>query len=85
MAILTGLELQELMGHMNRNTTEQPWDKAQISAALQAIEDRVRAAGTQSTISNDIEAAAPGVFSGAQKTLLFGIWCVSAARRLGVL
>ena len=84
MATLSALELQELRSALNRNTTTQTWTKAQVAAALQAIEDRVRLAGTQTTIANDIESAAPGVFSGGQKVTLFGIWCLSAARRLGI-
>lgn len=84
MATFTSAELQELRGVLNRNTATQTWTKAQVNAALQAIEDRVRLAGTQTTIGNDIESAAPGVFSAGQKTTLFGIWCASAARRLGI-
>ncbi len=85
MAILTSLELRELMQRANRNIAEQHWDKVQISAALQAIEDRVRAPATQTTIATDIETAVPGIFSADEKRILFGMWCVSAARRLGVI
>jgi hypothetical protein len=85
MAQLTAEELGELRTRLNANTATQAWTKPQVNAALQAIEDRLRLAGTQTAIGNDIEAAAPGVFTPAQKQLLFGIWCVSAARRLGVL
>jgi hypothetical protein len=84
MAVLSASELAELRSALTRNTTTQTWTKAQVGAALQAIEDRVRLAGTQTTIANDIEAAAPGIFSAGQKTTLFGIWCLSAARRLGI-
>ena len=84
MAVLTEDERQELRSLMTRNTAEQGWDKAQINAALQAVEDRMRSAATQNAIGADIEAAAPGVFNAQQKQLLFGIWCSSAARRLGV-
>lgn len=84
MATLTAAELQELRSVLTRNTATQTWTKAQVNAALQAIEDRIRLAGTQNTIAGDIEAAAPGVFSAGQKATLFGVWCLSAARRLGV-
>jgi predicted component of type VI protein secretion system len=60
------------------------YTKPQFNAALQAIEDRLQLAATRTAIANDIEAAAPGVFSAAEKNTLFGIWCVTAAQRLGV-
>lgn len=84
MATLSNPELIEMMRHMCNNTATQTWTKAQVSAALQAVEDRVRLASTQNAIANDIEGAAPGVFSSQQKLIIFGVWCVSAARRLGV-
>lgn len=85
MAILTGLEIQEFITALNRNITPQTWDKPQLTAALQAIENRMRAPASLNALSSDIEAAAPGVFTTEQKYTLFGVWCVSAARRLGVL
>lgn len=85
MAILSPEEMGELRSVMCRNTAAQNWDKAQINAALQAIEDRLRTAGTQNTLGSDIEAIVPGVFNAQQKQLLMGVWCASAARRLGVL
>jgi len=60
------------------------WSKAQIGAAAQAVEDRLEQAGTQTAISNDIEAAAPGVFTGAQKRKLFLIVCLLKARQIGL-
>ena len=85
MAVLTSQELGELRSIMARNTASQSWTKPQVNAALQAIEDRMRLAATQTTIGNDIETAAPGVFNQAQKNQLFGVWCASAARRLGII
>lgn len=85
MAVFTPDELTVLRNAMARNSTNITWTKAQVNAALQAIEDRMRAAGTQTALSNDIEAVAPGVFGGAEKTRLFGIWCVTAAKRLGII
>lgn len=84
MATLSASELQTLRQTMTRQFPP-TWTKPQVNAALQAIEDRVRLAATQTAISNDIEAAAPGVFNAAQKARLFGVWCVSAAARLGVI
>lgn len=85
MAALTSTEIQELITALNRNATPQTWSRPQVTAALQAVEDRVQLASTQNAIGGDIETAVPGVFSAAQKKTLFGVWCVSAARRLGVL
>jgi len=85
MAVLNPTELAELRQTMARNTATVNFTKTQVNAALQAIEDRLRAAATQTALSNDIEAVAPGAFSAGQKSTLFGVWCVSAARRLGVI
>jgi len=85
MATLTSAQLVELMRHVNKNVAEQTWTKAQISAALQAIEDRMLLASTKTTISSDIEAAAPGVFDNNQKNILFAVWCITFATRQGVL
>jgi hypothetical protein len=84
MAQFTSDQLAELRARLNANTATQSWTKPQVNAALQAIEDRLRLAATQNAIGSDIEAAAPGVFSAAQKQLLFGVWCYTAAKRLGV-
>ena len=84
MATLTTEELQELRHSMARQFPV-TWTKTQVNAALQAIEDRMRLASTQNAIATDIEATAPGVFTAGQKARLFGVWCVTAAQRLGVL
>lgn len=84
MAAFTQEELGELRSALCRNTPTQNWSKAQVNAGLQAVEDRLRAPGTQNAIMNDIEAAVPGVFDTEQKRLLLGTWCTSAARRLGI-
>ena len=84
MANLTSEEGIELMRIINNNTAEQSWTKPQIRAAFQAIEDRVLAPGTKQAIANDIEAAAPGVFTGPQKELLFMAWTTIYARRQGL-
>lgn len=84
MATISAADLVELRRCAAKNSATQNWTKAQINAALQAIEDRLQLAATKTAISNDIEAVAPGVFTGPQKTLLFGVWAFNAARRLGV-
>ena len=48
------------------------YNKTQINAAIQAIEDRFEA--TRSGFNTAIEGAAPGIFSAAQKRQLFAYW-----------
>lgn len=66
------------------------WTKPQINSALQAIEDSVASvsnvgAKTFNTyIGQAIEAAAPTVFSAAEKTKLFALWALTFAARNGV-
>ena len=57
------------------------WTKANIDAAMQAIENRWELAATKTAISNDIEAAAPGVFTVAQKRYLTTFWLLQKAGR----
>jgi hypothetical protein len=83
MAVLNAQQLTALRNAAERNLGVH-YTKPQFNAALQAIEDRLQLAATRTAIANDIEAAAPGVFSAAEKNTLFGIWCVTAAQRLGV-
>ncbi len=85
MAVFTSKQLNFLMDHVCKNTTTQSWTKAQVSAALQAIEDRMQLPATKSAISSDIETAAPGIFTANQKDLLFSVWSISYAIRQGVL
>ncbi len=68
MAILTPSELAAIRKKLARNRTV-TWDKPQINAAIQAIEDRLQA--SKGTLNADIEAAAPGVFNAGQKRLIF--------------
>ena len=57
------------------------WLKAQINAALNAVDARWDAPGTQTALSNDIEAAAPGVFSVAEKRFLLAFWLITRGNR----
>jgi hypothetical protein len=84
MAVFTSDQLAELRTRLNANTTVQTWTKPQVNAAWQAIEDFMMLTSTQNTLGGVIETAAPGGFNTAQKKLLFGVWCSTAARRLGV-
>lgn len=85
MTILTDREKVELRNAVERLARRKQvpvaWLKDQIGDAFQAIEDRWEAPGTQTALANDIEAAAPGVFSTAQKRYLAAIWLIHKGRR----
>ena len=78
MAILNSVQLARLRQHVARKANEKGvpvhWLKAQINAALQAIEDRWEASSTQTVLNDDVETVAPGVFSGAEKRFLLRFW-----------
>lgn len=57
------------------------WRKQEIGDALDAIDARWDAAGTQSALANDIEAAAPSVFSAAEKSYLLAFWLIARGAR----
>lgn len=90
MAVISASDLETL-----RRTFAAPrtpsWTKAQVNAALQAIEDamvstsNVGPRSVRSHISNAIEAVAPGVFSVAFKDDLFILWSMLNAKRGGVI
>lgn len=84
MATLTSAQLTALRNAAERNLTVH-YTKAQVGAALQAIDDQMQLAATRTAIGNAIEAAAPGAFSVAEKTTLFALWSLTFARRQGVL
>lgn len=83
MAALTVPQLTALRNAAERNVAVH-YTKAQLNAALQAVEDRMVLAATRTALAADIEAAAPGVFSAAEKQTIFALWCLTAAQRLGV-
>ena len=85
MAILSETDLQAMRRHMCLNYSVQGWTKADINAALQALENRMTLQSTLDLLASDIESAAPGKFNSDQKFKILGIWCISAAQRLGVL
>lgn len=74
MATITAGELLTMRRRAAEGAATQGWTKAQVNAALQAIEDLMETTG-RTAINNAIEGAAPGVFSGAQKRLLFAAYC----------
>ena len=65
----------------NEKGVSQTWSKAEVHAAVQAVEDRWDAAGTQIALSTDIEAAAPGVFTNPQKKHLAAFWLIMRGER----
>lgn len=65
MAILTVAELAAIRQRMARQFVPVIWTKAQVNAAVQAVEDRLVA--SKAVIGADIETAAPGKFDAAQK------------------
>ena len=67
MAILTTEQLVSQRNECERSGIGINYTKAQVNAALQAVEDRLTSAGTKTALSADIETAAPGVFTAAQK------------------
>jgi len=70
MAVLTAGELRNIRNSLERamNGAAITYTKPQINAATQAIEDRLQ--NSKATLNNDIEGAAPGVFTVAQKKLI---------------
>jgi hypothetical protein len=91
MAVLTGAELGEMRRRAARAGVLPSWTKAQVNAALQAIEDRMTGTANvgnrsiKTAIGADIEAAAAGVFNAAQKDDLFLLWSQLNARRGGII
>lgn len=71
MAILDGYDMSRIRQRIAKET-DVTWLKPQINAALQAIEDKWEA--DRAGYAAAIEAAAPGVFTLAQKKLLGKHW-----------
>jgi len=65
----------------NDKNVPQTWSKPQIDAAVEAIESRWDTPGTQTALGNDMEAAAPGVFTNAQKKYLAAFWLIMRGER----
>lgn len=90
MAVLTGAELEEARKRFAA-TRSASWTKAQINAALQAIETamtgnaNVGASSVKAYVAAQIEAAAPGVFTAQQKDDLGVAWSRLNAERGGIL
>jgi hypothetical protein len=82
---LTAKEARRIRNAVERVANEkgvaQTWTKGEIDAAVEAIESRWDAAGTQSALSSDIETAAPGVFTVPQKKYLAAFWLIMRGAR----
>jgi hypothetical protein len=82
MAVLTASELAELRNGV-ANSGTQSWTRAQVNAALQAVEDYFEDTA-RAGFGSAIEAAAPGVFTNAQKKRIGAYWLLQKYRREGV-
>ena len=71
MAIITAPQAAKLRQAMAREGTV-TWTKAEINAAFQAIEDTFE--GARPALGTAVETAAPGFFTGPQKTALIKHW-----------
>jgi hypothetical protein len=83
MATLTPEQLAELRRRVARGQSPVTWDKLQVNAALQAVENYFEDVG-RAAIGAAIEAAAPGVFGGPQKARIVAFWLWQKFRREGV-
>ena len=68
MASLTPVELAAMRRKLAARHSPQTWNKPQVNAALQVVEDALVA--IRFSVAADIEAAAPGVFNVVQKKLI---------------
>ena len=84
MATLTLEELAAARAAKNRDGEVVTWLRADINAAVQAIEDLLEQVSTRTAISNAIEAAAPTKFTNSQKRRLFLLVCALKARAAGI-
>ena len=77
---LTAIDKTEVRQRIARIATRKGvavhWLKSQINAAMDAIDARWDAVGTQSAVNLDIETAAPGVFTTAEKRFLRTAWLI---------
>jgi len=79
---LTETDLVELRQDMARASATLAWRKANVNAALQAIETWFEA--NRASLGAAIETAAPGYFNATQKKQLVAFWLGQKCRREGV-
>lgn len=80
MAVLNATQLTELRQACSRSGIAINYTKAQVNAGLQAIEDYFENTA-RAGFGQAIEAAAPGVFTAAQKKQLGKFWLLQKAGR----
>lgn len=79
MATLTTAQLGEMRRGSETERFPHSHTRAQLNAAFQAVEDRFQV--VSASFGTAIETAAPGVFSGSQKTAIVKFW---ARLKLGI-
>ena len=72
MAVLTATQLAELRRIAAAEATTVTWNKPQVNAVLQAVEDWWEA--SRASLGTAMEVAAPGVFNAARKKALGKYW-----------
>jgi hypothetical protein len=80
MAILSPSELTDLRQRCAANVNTLSWTKAEVNAALQALEDWFDTSG-RADAAAAMEAAAPGVFTNPQKRLIGKYWLLQKSGR----
>ncbi len=73
MAVLTDAQKTELRQAVAALVATVPWNKAQVNAAVQALEDWYETSG-RAAAGSAIETAVPGVFTAAQKKKIGAVW-----------
>jgi hypothetical protein len=83
-AIFSAAELAAMRQKWEELSGPHGLTKAQLNAALQAIEDRFET--SRNVLINDVnDATSPATTTADQKKFILGVWCASKARREGVL
>jgi hypothetical protein len=80
MAIVSVSDLASLRQRCASDVASVTWTKAQVNAAIQALEDWFDTTGRQEAAAA-IESAAPGVFTNAQKKLIGKYWLTQKSGR----
>jgi hypothetical protein len=81
MPTLTPTELTDLRRELAAGVSVVRWTKPQVNAVTQALEDWFEA--NRPALGTAMEAAAPGVFTTAQKRALVTAWLEQKFRRGG--
>jgi hypothetical protein len=82
MAVLAAVQLAEVRQKIAAQHAVVTWNKTELNAALQAVENVFQGTG-KTALNNAIETASPGVFDANQKKLLIAFYVFQAAQREG--